>query len=239
MTRGGRTLYGHALGVLMLDTVFPRFVGDVGNAMTWPFPVRYHVISGAVPAKVVTSDPDPALLEPFIAGAKRLEADGVHAITTSCGFLAIYQQQLAAAVTVPVLTSALLQVPLASQLIGAGRAVGVLTERPHLTEEHFAGVGWSARELGVRVGALAADAQFPRVYLEGGTEADPAQLRDEVVAGAQQLCATHPDIGALVMECTNFVPFSQDVRRAIGLPVYDLYTQVMQTYEATVGTEFR
>jgi hypothetical protein len=84
---GGRTLFGHALGVLMLDTVFPRTPGDVGNALTWPFPVRYRIVKGATGDRIMGRSVDPTLLEPFIEAARELESDSVPAITTSCGFL--------------------------------------------------------------------------------------------------------------------------------------------------------
>src|SRR5215216_3062485 len=113
--RGGRTVYGQALGILMLDTRFPRPPGDVGHAATWPFPVCYRIVQGAQPHRIMGETPDPALLAPFVEAARELEAAGVRAITTSCGFLAAFQRELAAAVSVPVLTSALLQVPLAAR----------------------------------------------------------------------------------------------------------------------------
>src|SRR4051794_10740599 len=152
---GGRTLYGHVLGVIMLDTVFPRIPGDVGNALTWPFPVRYRIVHGARISRVIGPEPDLSLLAPLIDAARRLEADGVRAITTSCGLLAMFQRELAAAVSVPVLTSALLQVPMVAQLIRPDQRVGVLTARANeLTARHFASAGWSADEA-VRVGELA------------------------------------------------------------------------------------
>jgi hypothetical protein len=236
--RGGRTLYGHALGVLMLDTVFPRFPGDVGHAATWPFPVRYHIVEGAFSHRIMGPDPDPALLQPFIDGARRLEAEGVRAITTSCGFLCVYQRELAAAVGVPMLTSALLQVPIVARYLRPGQRVGILTERPNLTARHFAGAGWSAGDIPVTVGTLPDNAAFPTIYVDGGTEADYDALEREMSDAARDLIRRNPDVGAIVAECTNFVPFSQAIRRATGMPVYDHYTLVLQTYEATVGTDF-
>jgi hypothetical protein len=235
---GGRTLYGHALGVLMLDTVFPRFPGDVGNALTWPFPVRYKIVKGIGSAPIMGSDPDPNLLQPFVDGARELEAEGVPAITTSCGFLAVFQRELAAAVSVPVLTSSLLQVPLAARLLRPDQRVGILTERPNLTARHFAGAGWSTGDVSVYVAAMPPGSVFPTIFIDGGTEADVDQLERELVDTAVALTRDHPDVGAIVSECTNFVPFSQAIRRATGLPVYDLYSLVMQTYEATVGRDF-
>lgn len=235
---GGRTVYGQALGVLMLDTVFPRLAGDIGNALTWPFPVQYKIVRGARADRIMGESPDPALLEPFILAAKELESEGVRAIATSCGFLAAFQRELAEAVSVPVLTSALLQVPLVSQMLGPSSSVGILTERPNLTEQHFRATGWGSDQFEVHVNALEPNAVFPTVFIDGGREADVQVLRSEMVQAAQDLVKRRPDTGAIVLECTNFVPFSAAIREASGLPVYDIYTLVMQNYLATVGQSF-
>lgn len=241
--RGGRTLYGYPIGVLMLDTRFPRPPGDVGNAMTWPFPVLYEIVRGAEPSRVI-GETDPALLQPFIDAASALAGAGVRAITTSCGFLAIFQRELAAAVPVPILTSTLLQVPIAAAQIGAGRQVGILTgRRERLTERHFTGTGWSSEQIPIVVKEFPPGARFPDVYSplwpeEATPQVDSAVLERELLDLATELVTEHPDVGAIVLECTNYVPYSQAVRTAVGLPVFDLYTLVMQAYHATIGTDF-
>src|SRR5579871_2367511 len=232
---GGRTVYGQALGILMLDTRFPRLPGDVGNALTWPFPTHYRIVANAHPGRIMGSEPDPGLLTPFCDAARELEAHGVRIITTSCGFLAAFQAELAAAVSIPVITSSLLQVPLVSRLIGTNRTIAVLTERPHLTERHFRAVGWSAEEVPVKVVAMPPKAVFPTVHIDNAIAADPSILQAEMLDLASSAVSRYPDVGALVLECTNFVPFSQEIRRHVGLPVFDLYTVVMQTYLATIG----
>lgn len=237
LLKGGQTLYGLALGVLMLDTRMPRLPGDVGNAETWPFPVHYAVVKGANTARIMGPDPDPTLLEPFIAAACELQRLGVRAITTSCGFLAVFQKELQAELSVPMLSSALLQVPYVSRVIGPGKRVAILTERPNLTERHFNGVGWSAKDIPVTVCAMPDGAVFPTVFIDQSLTADRDVLEREMVDLALR-AAKEPGVGALVLECTNFVPFSQAMRRATGLPVYDLYTLVMQTYLATSAPEF-
>src|SRR2546427_11441313 len=124
--RGGFNQYGFSVGILILDTRFPRIPGDVGNAATFPFPVRYHRVSGAHPDLVVRRGAE-GLLPAFVQGARALEGEGVGAITTSCGFLVKYQQELAAAVRVPVFTSSLLMVPLVHRLLPAGRRGRIIT----------------------------------------------------------------------------------------------------------------
>ncbi|WP_197700498.1 hypothetical protein [Variovorax sp. HW608] len=142
--KGGFTNYEQPVGVLMLDTRFPRPRGDIGNALTFDFPVRYKTVQGADTAKIMGDSPWPDLLEPFISAARELEREGVQCITTSCGFLAPFQKHLAAAVNVPVLVSSLLQAPLIHALLPPGKVIGVFTERAHhLNDDHFKGVGWS------------------------------------------------------------------------------------------------
>jgi hypothetical protein len=178
---GGRTLYGLALGIVMLDTHFPRLLGDVGNAATWPFPVHYRIVRGAIPERMAQPALDPALFEPFTSAVRELASLGVRAITTSCGFLAIHQRELAAAVDVPVFASPLVQVPMAAAAIG-GRRVAILTARLALNERHFNGVGWSSTTVPIVVtrarGGFALRTHVRRRH----AEADPERLEVEVVA---------------------------------------------------------
>jgi hypothetical protein len=232
---GGRTLYGVALGIVMLDTRFPRFPADIGNAATWPFPVSYRVVRGAIPERLAQPEPDPTLLEPFLAAARELEADGVRAILTSCGFLAIYQRELAAAVNVPVFASPLLWVPLAAHTIGPDQSVGILTARLALTERHFAGAGFSTRDTSVVVVAPPAESHFVRTYVGNEPQADPDRLEQEIVDLAAGLLDDRPDVGAIVLECANFSPFAEAVRRRTGVPVYDLYALGMHACLVATG----
>src|SRR5262249_12091276 len=107
---------GFSVGILMLDTRFPRIPGDIGNARTFDFPVRYHRVAGASPDRVVRGK-GRELLPLFIRGARMLQGEGVRAITTSCGFLARFQTELAAAARVPLFTSSLLLVPLVHRML--------------------------------------------------------------------------------------------------------------------------
>jgi hypothetical protein len=207
------------IGVLMLDTQFPRLPGDIGNATTWPFPVQFRVVRGADPAAVVHGQAA-GLLQPFIDAALDLVATGVRGITTSCGFLALLQKEMAAALPVPVATSSLLQAPVIEAMLPAGRQVGILTFAPEaLTPRHFAAVGVRAD---TPVGGLAPDSLFRRVYGGQGGIADFATLEREVVDAAQALVARHPDIGAILCECTNLPPHSAAIAKATGRPVFDI-----------------
>ena len=111
MVYGNRTIYGQSIGILMLDTRFPRLPGDIGNATTFSYPVMYKIVEQATVDRVV-KEADAGLIEPFVRAGMELIQNGARAIVTSCGFMAIFQKELAQALPVPVFTSSLLQVPL-------------------------------------------------------------------------------------------------------------------------------
>lgn len=225
--KGGYTNYGEVVGVLMLDTRFPRPVGDIGNARSFDFPVRYKTVRGAVTAKIMGDDPDPALLQPFLVAARELESEGVRAITTSCGFLAPFQRQLAAAVKIPVFASSLLQAPLIHAMLPPGQVIGVFTERGHhLNDRHFRGVGWSMADIPIQVQGMKPDAVFPATYIGGRLELDTDVLRDEMLEMTRAFMAACADPGAILFECTNMCPFAADVAAESGLPVFDINTLI-------------
>ena len=214
---------GAAIGVICLDTSFTKIPGHIRNRATFGFPVVYHVVSGATPERVVTR-PDPALLQPFIQAAVRLEAAGVDAITSACGFLALFQAELAGAVRIPLYSSSLMQVPMVHRMLAAGRKVGILTaSASSLSPAHLAGVG--AESVPVRIAGMAGQPEFREVILEGKRDdLDPRRLRSEVLGVAEALLLGNPDVAALVLECTDLVPFAHDIQARTGVPVFDIVT---------------
>ena len=223
--RGGYNQYSFSVGILMLDTRFPRVPGDMGNAATFPFPVRYHRVEGAAPDLVVRRGAA-GLLPAFIEGARRLESEGVGAITTNCGFLVKFQAELAGSVSVPVFTSTLLLVPLVHRMLPPGRRVGLMTvNAATLTAEHLGGAG-IGNDVPLAVAGLEGEKEFTRVLLGDELELDVELAREEHVRVARRLVAEHPDVGAIVLECTNMPPYAADIQRATGLPVFDIVSLV-------------
>lgn len=221
---GYRTNQGQPLGVLMLDTVFPRIPGDVGNGFTFDFPVRYYTVKGADPKRVV-KEADQSLLAPFIEGAKELEAAGCRAISTSCGFLVMFQKELSAAVKIPVLTSSLLQTPFLCSMLDPSKKVGILTARASsLGERHFRGAGME--NCGFVVQGMDDYPEFTNAFIENNPEIDVEKAEAEMVDAAQKLVSGHPEVAALLFECTNMPPFAHAVQKATGLPVFDVTTLI-------------
>lgn len=215
-----RTVHGASIGILMLETAFPRIPGDLGHAGSWSFPVLYRVVRGASAATALGGD-STQLLQPFIEAARDLVATGADGITTSCGFLSLFQQELKAAVAVPVAASSLMQVPMIQALLPPGKRVGVLTvDGQALTAAHLraAGAAEDTPVIGTEAGR-----EFTRVILDDEPCMDIEQCRKDNVEAAQKLLRHYPDVGAIVLECTNMVPYANDIQRATGLPVYSIH----------------
>lgn len=219
-----RTYYGVSLGILMLDSKFQRFNGDIGNAQTWPFPVQYKIVRGAVPNKVVDTHNNRDLFQHFADAADTLIADGVDGITTTCGFLALFQQELAAHCSVPVATSALLQVPMIARMLPKGKRPAILTfSASSLTDHHLAAVGIDAQ---TPVVGMPSTSEFQRAIREGDNSVPIEIFKDEVLDVAQCMVKNDPSIGAIVCECTNITPYSYEINRRLGVPVFDMVTLV-------------
>ena len=204
------------LGLLMLETRFPRPKGDIGHPATFSFDVRRQIVSGASPQRVLR-DADPALLQDFIAAGQDLLAQGCVALSTSCGFLALWQRELQAALPAPVWTSSLLQL---AEL--RHRRCGVITiDRASLSARHLEAVG---ADPATPVEGILADSALFRTLMQDLPELDETDAKQQVLAAAQRLRQRHPDIDTLVLECTNLPPYADALRSATGLPVFDVVT---------------
>ena len=111
--------------------------GNSTNPDTFEFPVRYCRIKGAN-IHTVLENPSQKVLQSMISEARKMAKQGVRAITTSCGFNAIFQKELADSVDVPVFTSSLMQIPLVQNMLGKQQSVGVITaKKSTLSEKHL------------------------------------------------------------------------------------------------------
>jgi hypothetical protein len=211
------------LGILMLATRFPRPPGDIGNPASFAFPVRYRRVEGANAQRVVRAR-SVGLLDPFVAAARELVDGGAVGISTSCGFLALFQDELGAALPVPVITSSLLQAAWLAPLLPRGQTVGIVTiDAAALDAEHLRSVGAPPN---LPIEGVDPGGEFATRILGDHATLDTAAAEREVVDAAMRLVGRRPDVAAIVLECTNMPPYAQAVRRATGRPVYDVLTML-------------
>jgi len=235
IAHGGKAIYGARLGILMLEARFPRIPGDMGNAETWPFPVLYKVVKGASPQRVVNERAS-GLLDAFLAGARELVELGADGITTNCGFLSLFQSEIAGHVGVPVATSSLMQAPMIARVLPAGRQVGILTISARtLTPEHLAAAGVDAH---TPVAGTDEGREFTRAILGNEPVLDVAAAERDIVAAGEALVRRHPQVGAVLLECTNMAPYASTLREHLRLPVYDIYSFITWFHAGLKPREF-
>ena len=231
IAKGGKSIYGASVGILMLDARFPRIPGDMGNATTWPFPVHYKIVRGASPDKVVRKGAE-GLLGHFVDAARELVKDGVDGITTNCGFLSLFQEELADALPVPVVTSSLMQVEMVNKLLPRNKGAGVLTiSGSTLTEAHLKAAYVPE---GTPIGTTEGGQEFTRAILGNELELNVDLAREDNVEAALKLQRKHPEIGAVVLECTNMCPYAADIQLATGLPTFLIF-DLIQWFQGSLS----
>lgn len=237
--------YGMGLGIIILDDVYPGFPGDVRNASAYPFPIQYEIAEGVdIWALVHKQDKSPCL-EPIQQAAKNLEKMGCRAIAAECGYFAYFQRQIAGTVDIPVFMSSLLQVPLAQQLIGPDKIVGILAAREEqLTDTHLESVGVQIGSNYVITGAEGEGRceEFSHLWYEPERTDPPAAYYDkaekEFVEVATDFFHAHPRMGAMMMECTGMQPFARAVQREIDIPVFSWGTLLDYAYSVVVHRDY-
>ena len=229
----GRTSYGEAIGIIMMETFMPFPPGSPGNASTFSFPVRYANVKGASVTELVL-EPNPELAGPLIEAAKDLVAQGVKAITGNCGYMILYQDEIAREIPVPVFMSSLLQLPFISRMLCPGEKVGVLTANlATLSPEHIK-IACNGTEVPFALAGMSSKPLFKGPIIDETGVLDFEGIEAEVVETARELVASDPSIKALLFECTDLPPFTAAVQRAVGLPVFDCITMINYVFSSLV-----
>lgn len=231
---GGFNVYGRDIGILLLETSFPRIPGDIGNSTTFDFPVNYKVVFGATSRRVV-QEQDPKLLKYFIQAAQELESEGVRAITTSCGYLVMFQKEIANAVNIPVFTSSLLQIPVVFRMLRKEEKVGiVVANKKTFNEKIINSIG--ATNVPIVIAGMEEEHEFNRIRKVNEINTEKAEV--EVVNVVMKLIKKEPLIKAIVLECANLPPYSRAIQKTTGMPVFDIVTLTKWVYSALIQNAY-
>ncbi len=237
--------YGMGLGIIILDDVYPGFPGDVRNASAYPFPIQYEIVEGVDIKKLVYEADKSPCLEPIKRAAKKLENLGCRAIAAECGYFSYFQKEIAAHVKIPVFMSSLLQVTLAQQLIGPDQVTGILmATKSLLTDRHLEAVGINLSSNYVVGGAKdnGRCPEFDHIWTEKH-RTDPPEIyfekaQKDFLSVAIEFFQEHPDMGAMVLECTGFPPFARALQREIDIPVFSWGTLLDYAYSVVVHRDY-
>ena len=217
--------YRHDVGILLIDCRTPFIPGDVGNASSYGYPVLYRTVPDVTLERLIEKG-DLSLTEKVIEEARMLEAFGVTAITSDCGYMMHFQEQVAAAVKIPVMLSSLLQLPFIASMLGPEQAVGIVcANRKRLTGKLLA-KAYPAARIPVHVAGLETCPNFRGPILDETDTLDSDLIEAEVAATAEALCRDHPEIGAILLECSNLPPYAHAVQTRTGRPVFDFLTMI-------------
>jgi Asp/Glu/hydantoin racemase len=231
-TRRGARNYGFAVGILQLDCSLPFIPGDVDNATTYRYPVVYRAIPGLSTASCLRGAPE--MTQAVVAAARDFETQGVRVISSDCGFMLQFQAAVREAVRIPVALSPMLQLPIMAASLAGGREIGIITaDSSNLTPGFLERAGLATPYHPLVIRGLQDQPEFrSAVFDEKGT-LDSAQIETEVVKVSLDMVREHPNLGAILLECSMLPPYASAVQQATGLPVFDFVTMIDQFYQAT------
>jgi Asp/Glu/hydantoin racemase len=216
-------------GLVQLETL----PGNSTNPKSYNFPVRFNRIKGAN-IHTVLEEPSNEVLKSMIAESKKMISEGIEAITTSCGFNAIFQQELASALDVPVFTSSLLQVPLVHKMLGPEKSIAVITaKKTALKTEHLRSVGIT-EDMKLNILGMEDSPEWNKIFTSPDDDVDLDTIADEVIATAREGLSKDKGIGAFVLECTDLPPFADQIRKELHIPVFDFIT-MMEYVARSIG----
>jgi hypothetical protein len=224
----GRMVYGPTVGIIQLPANIPMLPGDVGNPTTFNFPVLYESIQEIDPMWILADKPHPVVMKKIIAACKRLTMQGVTTLIGNCGFFANYQPEVAASLDpgVQFFNGSLMQLPMLLTSVGANKKVGILTASKKLLMPSPAiknsGVSDADKKRLVVYGNEDGK-QMNRVTGEAGSYS-PKKLEKELVDLAKKMVKENPDVGAILLECTEFPPHASAIQKAVRLNVWDFVT---------------
>lgn len=243
--RKNHSAYGMGLGIMLLDEVYPGFPGDVRNASAYRFPIQFELVEGVDIQKLVLSPDKTQCLAPILAAAKKLERIGCRAIAAECGYFSYFQKEVAESVSIPVFMSSLLQVPFAQAVVGLRSKVGIMcATRKDLTPAHLANVGIDP-ESNIVIAGAEDDYSCREFWSLWDPDKRPAvpcadyeRAEADFIHACKDFKGNHPDMKAMVFECTGFQVFARAVQREIDAPIFSWSTLLDYAYSVVVHRDF-
>ncbi len=228
-------IQGCAIGIVLLDLWYPVVPGNVANASTFGFPVMYKILKGTTVSRIFRADP--AILDLLLEAGKELEEQGVRAIIGACGYFGNFQKEAAARLNVPVYLSSLLQIPIVRRGLKPNQKVGVIcASAPSLTPKLLSQNGVDDLSDIVITGAQDLS-EFQQILKTAGSF-NSKKIEQQMVGLAKQFVSDNPDIGAILLECSDMPPYAWAIQNAVRLPVFDFITLINWVHSAMVRRPF-
>ena len=235
--KGRQVSYGEAVGIILLENYAPFIPGDVANATTYDFPVRFQRVENFSVERIFKHDM--SLLDPVLEAGRALVREGVRAVTGDCGFMVIYQKQLAAALEVPVFMSSLLQISFLRHLIGPDEKIGIITANSESLDDFVLQSAGIDSSVALLIEGLQDKKNFASAVIKEVGLLDAEKVEEEVVSVAKGMTAREPKVKILLLECSMLAPYAAAVQEAVSLPVFDFVTMINYVFSAVVQRRYQ
>jgi len=227
---GNKPFSGAPIGILVAEAAYTMLPGNVANAGTYPFPVVYETLEGVPFERVLSGDPEVA--DAVIQSGQKLVNSGVRAVVGACGSFANYQTAAAACLDVPVFLSSMLQVPwILASLKDEQKLLVLSAVASALTEKVFDQCDIRKTER-LQIEQAIDVPEFTEMLSPGGF--NPAVLETGLAVQVRKLVLKSPEIGAILLQCSDLPPYAWAIQRASGLPVFDMNTLITWVHAAVV-----
>ncbi len=236
-SKPGQVSYGEPIGIILLENFVPFIPGDVANASSYNYPVRFQRVPGFSVERIM--DHDMTLAADLVDAALALQAEGVQAITGDCGFMALYQEQIKQAVNVPVFMSSLMQIPFIRLIIGNNSKIGIITANSRALNDFVLSKAGVLDSRNLIIEGLENSRYFFNAVFEESGILDSSGVKQEIVDAARKIKDRDHGVEAILLECSLMPPYGAAVRKAAGVPVFDYMTMIDFVYSSVIKREFQ
>ncbi len=130
-----------------------------------------------------------------------------------------------------------MQIPLVYRMLRPEQKVGVIAvDSRYLSEDILREVGADGVPI-VKAGTEAEE-ELTRVLIDGKEDLDVTKAEADMIRVSKRLVEENPDVGAIVLECTNMPPYARSVSRATSLPVFDIVNLTNYVYRSLMPEPF-
>jgi len=216
--------------LLQLDTHFPRIPGDVGSFDTFKCELEIIRVPNATVKQVVNADPNQIDLDPFFDAIDKATGD---LITTSCGFLSPFQNELDEVCDVPFISSSLRQLEHLKNIYIPSELQIITFDAAKLGPTHLP-IGCEV--FNTSVFGLNSDAHLKNIIENNITHIDISKASADICAVVR--ANKKKSTKGILLECTNLPPYKTDIRRISDVPIYDILTAIEKELPDSVHPYF-
>lgn len=172
----------------------------------------------------------------FVDAAMSLKERGANLLVANCGYAISYQKAIATAAQLPTALASLVMLPQLDALLSPGKRIGLLTyDAEDLTDAHLRAAWPSLDHSRLAIGDVRGTEAWTD-WRQRHPEYDYEVARRDVLSAATKLIESVPDVHFVLLECSMFPPFADEIRDLTRCPVFDILHLIDLVIDASVRT---